>query len=71
MSLNPAKLYGINAGKLAENEPADLVIFDPDKEWIIEKFASKSQNSPFKNEKMIGKIELTMCQGKILYDEIL
>lgn len=71
MSLNPAELYGINAGKLAENEPADLVIFDPDKEWIIEKFASKSQNSPFKNEKMIGKIELTMCQGKILYDEIL
>jgi dihydroorotase len=70
MSLNPAELYGINAGKLAENGWADLVVFDPDKEWSIEKFASKSQNSPFKNEKMFGKIELTMCQGKILHDEL-
>ena len=70
MSLNPAELYGINAGKLAENGPADLVVFDPDKEWSIEKFASKSQNSPFKNEKMLGKIELTMCQGEILHDEL-
>ena len=70
ISLNPARLYGINAGKLAENGPADLVVFDPDKEWKIEKFASKSQNSPFKNQKLIGKIELTMCQGKILYDEL-
>lgn len=70
MSLNPAELYGIDAGKLAENGAADLVIFDPDKEWSIEKFASKSQNSPFKNEKLMGKIELTMCQGKILYDEL-
>lgn len=70
MSLNPAELYGINAGKIAENQPADLVIFDPKKEWKIEKFASKSQNSPFKNEKLVGKIELTMCQGKILHDEL-
>ena len=70
MSLNPAELYGINAGKLANNGPADLVVFDPNKEWSIEKFASKSQNSPFKNEKMLGKIELTMCQGKILHDEL-
>lgn len=69
MSLNPAELYGINAGKLAEEGPADLVVFDPKKEWKIEKFASKSQNSPFKNEKLVGKIELTMCRGEILHDE--
>lgn len=70
MSLNPAELYGINAGKIAEGGPADLVVFDSEKEWEIEKFASKSQNSPFKNEKLVGKIELTMCQGEILYDEL-
>ena len=69
MSLNPAEMYGIDAGKLAENKNADLLVFDPDREWKIEKFASKSQNSPFKNEKLIGKIELTMCQGKILYED--
>lgn len=70
MSLNPAELYGTNAGKIAEGGPADLVVFDSEKEWEIEKFASKSQNSPFKNEKLVGKIELTMCQGEILYDEL-
>lgn len=70
MSRNPAELYGINAGKIAENQPADLVVFDPDREWKIEKFASKSQNSPFKNQKLIGKIELTMCNGQILMDEL-
>lgn len=70
MSRNPAELYGINAGKVAEDQPADLVVFDPDREWKIEKFASKSQNSPFKNQKLIGKIELTMCNGQILMDEL-
>ena len=70
MSLNPAEMYGINAGKLAENGAADLVVFDPDKEWRIEKFASKSQNSPFKDQILKGKIELTMCHGKILYSEM-
>lgn len=67
ISLNPARLYGINAGKVAEGETADLVVFDPEKEWKIEKFASKSQNSPFKNQNLKGKIQLTMCQGEILY----
>ena len=70
MSLNPARLYGINAGKIAEGETADLIVFDPETEWKIEKFASKSQNSPFKDQILKGKIELTMCQGKILYSEM-
>ena len=70
MSLNPARLYGINAGKIAEGETADLIVFDPETEWKIEKFASKSQNSPFKDQILKGKIELTMCHGKILYSEM-
>lgn len=69
MSYNPAVLYGLNAGYLAENGPADLVVFDSKKEWKIEKFASKSQNSPFLNEKMTGKIEMTMSDGKIVFSE--
>lgn len=70
MSWNPAQLYGINAGKIAECEDADLVVFDSDRVWSIEKFASKSQNSPFRNKLLKGKIELTMCQGKIIYSEL-
>ena len=70
MSLNPAEMYGINAGKIAEGECADLVVFDPEREWKIEKFISKSQNSPFKNQILKSKIELTMCRGQILYNEM-
>lgn len=67
MSYNPARLYGLDAGYLAENAPADLVVFDSKKEWKIDKFASKSQNSPFINEKLTGKIELTVSNGKIVF----
>jgi dihydroorotase len=69
MSYNPALLYGLNAGYLAENTPADLVVFDSEREWTIDKFASKSQNSPFINEKLMGKIELTMSNGKIVFSD--
>ena len=69
MSYNPALLYGLNAGYLAENAPADLVVFDSEREWMIDKFASKSQNSPFINEKLTGKIELTMSNGKIVFSD--
>jgi len=67
ISYNPARLYGINAGELAENKVADLVVFDPKREWKIEKFLSKSQNSPFKNKIMKGKIELTISDGKVQF----
>jgi len=69
MSYNPARLYGLNAGYLAENAPADLVVFDPKREWKINKFASKSQNSPFKDRILKGKIEVTISNGKIVFSD--
>jgi len=69
MSLDPARLYGLNAGSLAENMPADLVVFDAKREWKVDKFASKSQNSPFINQKMTGKIELTVSNGEIVFSD--
>ncbi len=69
MSLNPAKLYQINAGYLAEKGPADLCIIDPNRVWMIEEFKSKSQNSPFINEKLMSKVVMTICNGEIVYKE--
>ena len=69
MSYNPACLYGLNAGKIAKNAPADIILIDINRKWSIETFASKSQNSPFKNMPLTGKIVMTMCDGKILYRE--
>lgn len=69
MSLAPARLYHLDAGYLAENGPADLVIFDKDALWQVEqdKFASKACNSPFIGETMPGVVAYTICDGKIVY----
>ncbi|MBQ6806550.1 MAG: dihydroorotase [Lachnospiraceae bacterium] len=67
MSLAPAKLYHIDAGYLAENGPADLVIFDEKAQWIAGDYASKASNTPFTGEKMPGVIAYTICDGKIVY----
>ena len=67
MSCAPAKLYHLDAGYLAEGGPADLVVFDPDKEWVVDRFVSKAENSPFVGETMPGVIGYTICGGKIVY----
>ena len=67
MSLQPAEMYGLNAGFLAENGPADICIIDPESIYTIDTFASKSQNSPFSGEKLTGRIVMTICNGEIVY----
>lgn len=69
MSLAPAKLYHLDAGYLKEGGPADLVVFDPKREWVVQDFASKSANSPFVGETMPGVVSYTICGGKIVYRE--
>ena len=67
MSYAPASLYHLDTGYLAAGGPADLVIFDPDKAWTVDKFASKAANSPFVGERMPGVIAYTICEGKVVY----
>ncbi|MCK9594091.1 MAG: dihydroorotase [Candidatus Omnitrophica bacterium] len=69
MSVNPSRILGIDKGSLTTGKAADIVIIDPDKEWIVEKggFVSKSKNSPFIGMKLKGLVEYTICAGKIAY----
>lgn len=69
MSTNPAELYHLDAGYLAEGGPADLILIDPKKEWIADRFASKASNTPFLGWKLKGKVVTTICRGKIVYRE--
>ncbi|MGO1581289.1 MAG: dihydroorotase [Peptoniphilaceae bacterium] len=69
MSANPAKLYKLKAGQLKTGYPADIVIFDEKEEFLVDKFKSKSQNSPYIGEKLQGKIKYTICRGKIVYSD--
>ena len=68
MTCNPAKLYKLPGGSVEVNAPADFVVFNPDEEWIVEEFASKSTNTPFTGEKLFGKIHYTICGGEIVYE---
>ena len=68
MTVNPARLYHLDAGYLAEGGPADIVLFDAEEAWTPEHFCSRSQNSPFLNQTMKGKVRYTVCSGKIVYE---
>lgn len=69
MTSNPAELYKLPGGSIETGKPADLVIFNPDEEWTVDCFASKSTNTPFTGEKLYGKIHYTICGGKIVYTQ--
>lgn len=66
MTINPAVLYHLDCGYLAENGPADLIIFN-ENSYTVNGFCSKSSNSPFKGKKLIGEIQYTICNGKVVY----
>ncbi|EHI73660.1 Dihydroorotase [Streptococcus criceti] len=68
MTSNPAAMYDFNAGYLAENGPADILIFaDKEDRLISDQFASKASNSPFIGETLKGVVKYTICDGQIIY----
>ena len=71
MTSNPAKLFGINAGTLEKNYPADIAILDIDKPWVVKKdsIKSKSKNTAIENKKLQGKVEKTFLNGNLVFDK--
>ena len=69
LTCNPADFYHLDAGRVAEGAPADLVVFDPEASWTVQKpFASRSSNSPFLGEVLPGVIRYTIAGGKVIYE---
>ncbi len=66
----PAELLGLPAGTLAEGAPADLVLFDPEAEWLYDakKGFSKSANSPWSGQKLRGQVKATYVSGRLVFD---
>ena len=68
MCLSPAKLYRMKeAGRIREGGAADLVLFDDQTPYTVEKFHSKASNSPFVGAKLYGKVHYTICSGETVY----
>ena len=66
LSLNPAKLLGLSTGRIKVGCPADLVLFDLDKPFILDrtKLHSKSKNTPFDGRTMQGRVIKTIVSGQ-------
>ena len=69
MTCNPAALYHLRAGYLAEGGPADLVLIDTAAETVFEKYASKASNTPFTGWRLKGRVKATICAGRVVYEE--
>lgn len=67
MSTNPAKIYGLDGGEIALGKNCDIAIIDLESEYKINKFKSKSSNSPFKDKVLRGEILYTISDGKVVY----
>ena len=70
-SYNPAKILGLaDKGAIAEGKIADIVIFDKNKEYEIDKntFLSKGKNTPFHGRKVKGEVAYTLVSGNVVYE---
>lgn len=70
MSYNPAKILGLDKGVIEEGKAADLVVFNPKKEYEIDPstFYSKGRNTPFGGKKVKGEVEATIVAGEVVYE---
>ncbi len=69
MTSAPADLLGLPQGRLAKGAPADLLLFDPDRPGRIEvdRFRSKSKNSPFDGRPVQGRVLLSVVDGRTVF----
>ena len=70
MSVNPARILGIDAGTLRVGANADIALVDLNEEWTVDpdKLHGKSKNTPFKGMTLTGKVKKTILGGKIVFE---
>jgi len=69
MSVNPARILGINKGSIAIGEAADITMIKPGAAWVVDagNLKSKSRNTPFDGWKMRGLVSYTIVGGRVVY----
>ncbi|MCH9765530.1 MAG: dihydroorotase [Alphaproteobacteria bacterium] len=69
LTINPARIFGLSTGRLSKGAPADLIIFDPDEPWVVNKdfLRARSKNTPFDEAKLQGRVKQTLVAGVSVY----
>ena len=67
----PAEIFSLPFCEIKKGDPADFVIFDPNKKWIVteDKMLSKGKNTPCLNQELKGKVKATFLKGKLIYED--
>ena len=71
LTASPARFLGMELGTLKPGSPADVTIFDPHAEWVVDPadFASKGKNTPLAGTKLRGRVVATIAGGVVAYRE--
>ncbi|MBB3019829.1 dihydroorotase [Microvirga lupini] len=69
LSTKPAEILGLPGGRLTVGAPADLIVFDPDAPYVLDKrqLKSLSKNSPFDEARLEGQVTITMVAGRVVF----
>ena len=68
-SLRPSEILGLPGGRLVRGAPADLVLFDPNAPFVLDRetLRSKSKNTPFDRQRMEGRVTGTWVGGRRVF----
>jgi len=69
MTINPARILGVDKGTLRPGADADVTIIDPELNWTVDpqQFKSKSKNSPYGGHEVTGRAVTTIVGGRVKY----
>ena len=67
----PARVVGLEVPRIRDGARADLVLVDPEARWTIDpaRLRTKSRNTPFAGQAVQGRVEMTMCEGRVVHEE--
>ncbi|WP_112663643.1 dihydroorotase [Microvirga flavescens] len=73
LSTRPAEILGLPAGRLTRGAPADLIVFDPEAPYVLDKrsLRSQSKNTPFEDARLEGQVTKTIVAGRMVFDRSL
>jgi dihydroorotase len=69
MTVNPARILGLQAGTLAVGAAADITVVDPERRWTVDpaRFQSKGRSTPFSGMELRGRAIVTMVGGRVVW----